>query len=279
MKNTIEIQPAALTLNNKVVMPQIGLGVLKAQANGEVEAAVLSALQAGYRKIDTAAAYRNESGVGRAIQQSQIPREEIFLTTKVWNTDQGYDNTLKAFDSSLERLQTDYVDLYLVHWPVAGKYKDTYRALEKLHRDGRAKAIGVSNFQIHHLKDLLAHSQIVPAINQIELHPYLQQDELIAFAQQNDIQIEAWRPIMMGHVLNISELVHIGSKYGKSAVQVSLRWLAQRQVSIIPKSVNPQRIAENFDIFDFELTAAEMESISLLNQNTRLGPDPDNFNF
>ncbi|NRB50005.1 MAG: aldo/keto reductase [Saprospiraceae bacterium] len=279
MQNSIEIQPATLTLNNQVTMPQIGLGVLKAQANGEVEAAVLSALQSGYRKIDTAAAYRNESGVGRAILQSQIPREEIFLTTKVWNTDQGYDKTLSAFEQSLERLQTDYVDLYLVHWPVAGKYKDTYRALEKIYREGRAKAIGVSNFQIHHLEDLLAHSQIVPAVNQIELHPHLQQDELIAFAQQNRIQIEAWRPIMMGQVLSIPELVQIGEKHGKSAVQITLRWLLQRKVSIIPKSVHPQRIADNFDVFDFELSREEMKSISALNENRRLGPDPDNFNF
>ena len=279
MQNSIEIQPATLTLNNQVTMPQIGLGVLKAQANGEVEAAVLSALQSGYRKIDTAAAYRNESGVGRDILQSQITREEIFLTTKVWNTDQGYDKTLSAFEQSLERLQTDYVDLYLVHWPVAGKYKDTYRALEKIYREGRAKAIGVSNFQIHHLEDLLAHSQIVPAVNQIELHPHLQQDELIAFAQQNRIQIEAWRPIMMGQVLSIPELVQIGEKHGKSAVQITLRWLLQRKVSIIPKSVHPQRIADNFDVFDFELSREEMKSISALNENRRLGPDPDNFNF
>ncbi|MGB0524486.1 MAG: aldo/keto reductase [Flammeovirgaceae bacterium] len=279
MRNSNLIQQSIVTLNNNVEMPQVGLGVLKAKDNGEVEQAILSALTAGYRKIDTAAAYKNEAGVGKAIKRSHVAREEVFLTTKVWNSDHGYDNTLVAFERSLNQLQTDYVDLYLVHWPVEGKYIGTYKALEKIYKDGRAKAIGVSNFQIHHLEELMEHSQIVPAVNQIELHPHLQQDELIAFAKQHRIQIEAWRPIMMGQVVNVPELIKIGEKYGKSAVQVTLRWLMQRGVSIIPKSVNPKRITENFNVFDFALTEGEMESIKVLNRNKRMGPDPDNFNF
>lgn len=271
--------PPTLILNNQLEMPQLGLGVLKAQEGGEVERAVLAALATGYRKIDTAAAYRNEAGVGRALRQSDIPRSDIFLTTKVWNSDQGYEQTLRAFDQSLERLQTDYIDLYLVHWPVAGRYLDTYRALEKIYADGRAKAIGVSNFQVHHLQDLLAHTDIVPTVNQVEMHPHLQQAELLSFAQQHGIQLEAWRPIMMGEVLQLPALVAIGQRHGKSAVQVTLRWLLQKGISIIPKSANPQRIAQNFDLFDFSLSTDEMATVAQLDQERRLGPDPDNFNF
>lgn len=279
MQNSNLIQQSMMTLNNGVEMPQIGLGVLKAKDNGEVEAAILSALQTGYRKIDTATVYRNEAGVGRAIKQSNIDRDEIFLTTKVWNSDQGYDKTRYAFERSLKELQTDYVDLYLVHWPVEGKYKQTYQALEKIYKEGRAKAVGVSNFQIHHLKELMNNSELVPTVNQIELHPHLQQDALMHFANQNNIQIEAWRPIMMGQVLNIPQLLTLGEKYGKSAVQITLKWLIQKGVSVIPKSVNPQRIAENFNIFDFTLSKEDMIMIKSLNQDRRLGPDPDNFNF
>jgi len=279
MQHSALIPQTSLTLNNGKIMPQIGLGVLKAKDNGEVEAAISSALQTGYRKIDTATIYRNEAGVGRALKKSNIERGKIFLTTKVWNSDQGYDKTMYAFEHSLKDLQTDYVDLYLVHWPVGGKFKQTYKALEKIYSDGRAKAIGVSNFQIHHLKELMDSSEIIPTVNQIELHPHLQQEALTEFAHQHNIQIEAWRPIMMGQVLNIALLRELGEKYGKSPVQITLKWLIQRGISVIPKSVNPQRIAENFNIFDFMISEEDMTKIQSLNQDRRLGPDPDNFDF
>ncbi len=261
------------TLNNKLKMPAIGLGVLFAKNDGEVENAVTSALKTGYRKIDTASAYQNEHGVGKAIKESGIPREDIFLTTKVWNTEQGYDKTLLAFKQSLQRLQTAYIDLYLVHWPVRTKYKETYRAMEEIYASGKAKAIGVCNFNIAQLEDLMAYSAIIPALNQVEMHPHLSQKGLLDFANLHNIQLEAWRPIMMGDVLNIPELVEIGKKHGKSAVQISLRWLIQRGVAVIPKSVTPKRIVQNFEIFDFELTIEEMNIIEGLNQDRQLGED------
>ncbi len=266
-------QEEIFTLNNEVKMPSIGLGVLFAENNGEVENAVLSALQNGYRKIDTASAYGNEEGVGKGIKESDIERNEIFLTTKVWNTEQGYDKTLSSFEQSLERLQTDYVDLYLVHWPVKSKYKETYTALERLYSEGRAKAIGVCNFSIQQLEDLMEHTQIIPALNQVEMHPHLSQNELLEFSKKHHIQLEAWRPIMMGEVLKIPELVEIGKSHSKSAAQIALRWLIQRGVAAIPKSVNPKRIAENFGVYDFELRASQMETIETLNQNRTLGED------
>ncbi|MEL7247392.1 MAG: aldo/keto reductase [Bacteroidota bacterium] len=271
-------QIPSLSINNFTI-PALGLGVLKAQDGNEVEQAVAAALKAGYRLIDTASVYGNESGVGQAITNSSVNRNDIFLTTKVWNRDQGYDQTLRAFDESLERLKTDYVDLYLIHWPVAGKYVDTWRALERIHQEGRAKAIGVSNFQVHHLDHLLQTAKVQPVVNQIELHPHLQQVELRKYAAEHNILLEAWRPIMMGEVLQVPELLVIGRKYGKSAVQVTLRWLYQLDVISIPKSVNPERIATNADIFDFELSTEEMAIIARLDQGRRLGPDPDNFNF
>lgn len=254
-------------------MPSVGLGVLFAKNDGEVEQAVLSALQTGYRKIDTASAYGNEQGVGEGIKASNLERKEIFLTTKVWNTEQGYDKTLTSFEQSLARLQTEYVDLYLIHWPVKHKYKETYRALQSLYAEGRVKAIGVCNFSIQQLEDLMEHAEVVPALNQVEMHPHCSQNELLEFSQQYAIQLEAWRPIMMGEVLDIPELVEIGKSHSKTAVQVALRWLIQRGVAVIPKSVTPKRIAENFDIYDFELNTHQMDSIEQLNQNRRLGED------
>ena len=261
------------TLNNGLTMPALGLGVLFAKNDGEVEGAVKAALQTGYRKIDTASAYQNERGVGKGMRESGLTREEVFLTTKVWNTEQGYDQTLRSFEQSLKTLQTDYVDLYLIHWPVKSKYKDTYRAMEQLHASGQAKAIGVCNFSISQLEDLMENSSIIPAVNQVEMHPHLSQNELIRFAQTHKIQLEAWRPIMMGEVLKIPELVAIGQAHHKSAVQVALRWLIQRGVAVIPKSVTPIRIEQNFDIFDFELSPEEMAIIEGLNQNRNLGED------
>ncbi|MCG8390570.1 MAG: aldo/keto reductase [Cytophagales bacterium] len=272
-------QQKSVTLSNGEIIPQVGLGVLKAQNGLEVENAVITALENGYRLIDTAAAYRNEDGVGRAIKRSGVPREDIFLTTKVWNSDQGYEETLAAFERSLKLLQTDYVDLYLVHWPVAGKYKETWRALEKLYKEGKAKAIGVSNFQIHHLQDLMATAEIKPMVNQVEMHPYLQQKELQEFSKLHHIQLQAWRPIMMGEVNHLPAIRSIAEKLGKSPVQVTLRWLVQKEVIVIPKSVKPNRIKDNIDIFDFELSPGDMAAIEALDQGKRLGPDPDNFNF
>ncbi|WP_299488860.1 aldo/keto reductase [uncultured Allomuricauda sp.] len=261
------------TLNNAVPMPKIGLGVLFAKNDNEVETAVISALQAGYRKIDTASAYQNEEGVGSGIAKSSVSRSEVFLTTKVWNTEQGYDKTLIAFEQSLAKLQTDYIDLYLIHWPVKSKYKETYKAMESIYKSGRAKAIGVCNFDISQLEDLMEHSDIVPAMNQVEMHPHLSQNELINFSKKYDIQLEAWRPIMMGEVLQIPELTQIGTQHNKSAVQIALRWLVQRGIAVIPKSVTPKRIQENFDILDFELSKKEMKIIEGLNKNRRLGED------
>ena len=269
----IETEREIFTLNNEIKMPSIGLGVLFAKNDGEVENAVISALKAGYRKIDTASAYQNELGVGRAIKESDVQRKEIFLSTKVWNSEQGYDQTLLAFEQSLKKLQTEYVDLYMIHWPLKSKYIETYRAMESIYASGRAKAIGVCNFSIDQLKKLMEHTEIIPAINQVEMHPHFSQCELLNFANSHHIQLEAWRPIMMGEVLNITELIEIGKVHGKSAVQITLRWLVQRGVSVIPKSVTPERIINNFEIFDFELTAQEMEAIEGLNQNRRLGED------
>ena len=260
-------------LNNTVKMPKIGLGVLFAKNDKEVENAVISALTAGYRKIDTASAYENEEGVGRAIQQSGLKRDQIFLTTKVWNTEQGYESTLAAMERSLNRLQTDYVDLYLIHWPVKSKYKETYRAMELIYKKGLAKAIGICNFSKNQLQNLMEHSEVIPAVNQVEVHPHHSQSELMDFTRQHGIQLEAWRPIMMGEVLKIPELVEIGKDYGKSAVQVALRWLVQRDIAVIPKSVTPKRIQDNLNIFDFTLSTQEMDIIGNLNQDRSLGED------
>lgn len=269
----------SVTLHNGIRMPYFGLGVFKMQDGAEVANAVKTALDIGYRSIDTAAVYRNESGVGKAVRESGINREDIFITTKVWNSDQGYDNAFSAFDKSLTELGLDYVDLYLIHWPVKGRYIDTWRALEELYESGKVKAIGVSNFLKHHLEDLLANCKIRPMVNQIEYHPYLTQPELIRFCLDNQIYPEAWSPLMQGHVTEVKLLNDIGDKYGKNAVQVVLRWDLQNGVITLPKSANPERIKSNAAIFDFELTEEEMDAINALNQGFRFGPDPDNFNF
>ena len=276
---TLAMKSPVVKLNNGLTMPQLGLGVLKAKEGGEVEKAVSYAIENGYTMIDTAAVYGNEAGVGRAIAQSKIPRENLFLVSKVWNSDQGYEKTLAAFELSLERLGTDYLDLYLIHWPVKGLYKDTWRALETLYKAGKVKAIGVSNFQKHHLEDLMMAAEIAPMVNQIEMHPLMQQKALLQYANDHQIQIEAWRPIMMGQVQLIPTLRTIAQRHEKSPAQIALRWLVQQGVVVIPKSVNPTRIDENADVFDFVLSEEEMAMIAQLDQNKRLGPDPDNFNF
>lgn len=265
-------------LNNGIAMPGLGLGVFKVGDGSPVVAAVKSALRAGYRAIDTAAVYGNEEGVGEALRETDVPREEIFVTSKVWNADQGYDATLKAFDASLERLGLSYLDLYLIHWPVAGKYVETWQAMTELYKEGRVRAIGVSNFHINHLKDILDSSDVVPAVNQIECHPLLNQKEIRDFCQMNNIVLEAWSPLMKGN-LNLPVLEELAKKYQKTPAQIVLRWHLQHGVVIIPKSVHDYRIRENAQIFDFSLTTADMDAIDQLNEGKRFGPDPDNFDF
>lgn len=266
------------TLHNGVKMPWLGLGVWRVSEGNDVENSVKAAIKAGYRSIDTAAIYKNEEGVGKAIKESGVPREELFITTKVWNSDQGYESTLAAFEESRRKLGVEYFDLYLIHWPVVGKYTETWKVLEKLYSDGLVRAIGVSNFKIHHLEDILADCQVKPMLNQVEYHPLLTQDELLTFCKKNEIQLEAWSPLMQGN-LDIPLLHELGKKYGKSPAQIVLRWDLQNGVVTIPKSITESRIIENSNVFDFELSSDDMERISGLNQNKRFGPDPDHIDF
>lgn len=265
-------------LNNGVRMPQLGFGVYKVP-DAEATDTVLTAFEAGYRSVDTATLYRNERGVGEAVAKSGLPREELFVTTKLWNTEHGYDAALRAFDVSLRELSLDYVDLYLIHWPVPSKdlYVDTWRALEKIASDGRARAIGVSNFQVPHLKRLMKETGVTPAVNQIELHPWLQQPELRAFHEENGIATEAWSPIARGGArLTGSEVIStVARKHGKTPAQVVLRWHVEMGHVVIPKSVTPARIAENIDVFDFELDEQDIAGFATLESGDRLGPHPD----
>jgi methylglyoxal/glyoxal reductase len=263
------------TLQNGVKMPWMGLGVFKVKEGEEVIQSVKAALKNGYIHIDTAAIYGNEEGVGQAIKESGVPRENLFITTKLWNTEQGYDTTLKAFETSMEKLGLDYLDLYLIHWPGKDKYKDTWRAFEKLYRDGRVRAIGVSNFLVHHLEDLLGTAEIKPMVNQVEFHPHLTQKDLQAFCKKEGIQLEAWSPLKQGQLLNDPTLTEIAQKYNKSVAQIILRWDLQNEVVTIPKSIKEQRIIENSNVFDFELTREDMERIDGMNQDSRAGSHPD----
>ena len=265
----------SVTLSNATRMPYLGLGVYQMEEGEEVYNAVSQAIANGYRLIDTAAAYDNEAGVGRAVRESPVARDEVFVTSKVWNTEQGFQNTLKAFDRSIRTMKFDYLDLYLIHWPVKGKYKDTWKALETLYTEGRIKAIGVSNFLTHHLEDLMADAKIYPMVNQVEFHPHLIQPDLLDFCRKNDIQVQAWSPLMRGKVKDEKTLKKIGEKYGKSPAQIVLRWDLQKNVTTIPKSSNPEHIRSNAEIFDFELSADEMKMIDKLDRNSRLGEHPD----
>lgn len=266
-------------LANGSFIPRLGLGVWQVKDGAEAVDSVKWALQAGYRLIDTAAAYKNEVSVGEGIRASGVPREEVFITTKLWNADQGYESTLKAFDESLNKLGLDYIDLYLIHWPVEGKYKDSWRAMEEIYKSGRAKAIGVSNFHEHHIETLLKDANIVPMVDQIEIHPTLTQEPLRKFLADHKIAAEAWSPLGQGKILGNSTLVEIGKRYNKTAAQVIIRWHLQNDIIVIPKSIHQDRIKQNFDVFDFELTKDDIKRISELNINERLGPDPDNFDF
>ncbi|ASQ97733.1 aldo/keto reductase [Streptomyces sp. 11-1-2] len=269
-----------ITLNNGVRMPQLGFGVWQVP-DDEAQVAVRTALDAGYRSIDTAAIYGNEEGTGKGLAASGIARDELFVTTKLWNGDQGYDSTLRAFDTSLAKLGLEYVDLYLIHWPLpeVDKYVDTWKAFEKIYSEGRAKAIGLSNFHAAHTQRLLSETSIIPVIDQIELHPQLQQAELRAFNARHDIATEAWSPLGQGKgLLEDPKLAAIAQKHGKSPAQVVLRWHLDLGNVVIPKSVTPSRIQENIDVFDFQLDSEDLSAIDSLEAGNRLGFDPETFN-
>ncbi|MFJ1548892.1 aldo/keto reductase [Streptomyces sp. NPDC088246] len=271
----------SITLNNGVEMPQLGFGVWQVP-DDEAAKAVATAIESGYRSIDTAAIYENEEGTGRAVAASGVAREELFVTTKLWNAEQGYDSTLRAFDTSLDKLGLDYVDLYLIHWPVPAKdaYIDTYKAFEKIYSEGRAKAIGVSNFLPEHLERLLGETSVVPVINQIELHPQLQQAESRALHAKHGIATEAWSPLGQGKgLLDVPTVVAIAQKHGRTPAQVVLRWHIQTGNVVIPKSVTPSRIVENLDVFGFELDSDDLAAFAALDEGKRLGPNPGEFNL
>jgi methylglyoxal/glyoxal reductase len=270
---------ATTTLNNGVKMPWLGIGVFKVEEGPELVDALKYAVKNGYRSIDTAAIYGNEEGVGQAIRESGIAREELFVTSKVWNVDLGYESTINAYETSLKKLGLEYLDLYLIHWPVEGKFKEAWRAMESLYKSGKVKAIGVSNFQVHHLEELMKDSEIIPMVNQVEYHPLLIQIEVREFCQKHRIQLEAWSPLMQGQLFDNPILIGIAAKYNKSVAQVIIRWDLQNGVITIPKSTKEHRIMENANVFDFELSKEDMIVIEGLNRNHRVGPDPDNFDF
>ena len=269
MNNQIRI-----TLNNGVEMPMLGFGTFKIPEGKVAIQSVKTALELGYRHIDTAAYYKNETSVGEGIRQSGVSRSEIFLTSKVWTSDYGYNNTLKAYDISLQRLGVEYLDLYLVHWYNA-KVKDTWQAIEKLYQEKRVRAIGVSNFHIHHLEALLTECEIKPMINQVEFHPRLLQSSLFEYCRKQQIQYEAYSPLMQGKVFNIPLLVEIAEKYKRTISQVVLRWNIQMGVVTIPKSIHPERMLENIKLFDFEISEEDMQAICSLDNGQRIGHNPD----
>ncbi len=278
MEKITDLQ-GTFTLNNGVKMPYFGLGVYLSEDGQEVINAVKWALDEGYRHIDTASIYKNEEGVGQGIAESTVDRENVFVVSKVWNSDQGYEHTLKAFNDSLNRLGFDYLDLYLIHWPVAGKYKETWRALEHLYHQKKVRAIGVSNFMQHHLEDLLKDAEVVPMVNQMEFHPFLVQQDLIDFCNEKGIQYEAWSPMMQGRVFKMEEFKQLADKYGKSIAQIVLRWNLQKGVITIPKSSKKERIIANAAIFDFELATEDIALLDAMHKGKRFGPDPNNFDF
>jgi len=283
MRNTDGQLPTSLSstvrLSNGVEIPLVGLGVFKSPPGKETEQAVRWALEIGYRHIDTAAFYQNEQDVARGLKASGVPREKVFITTKVWNTDQGYEPALKAFDRSRRALEVDVVDLYLVHWPVRGKFTDTWRALEKLLSDGKVRAVGVSNFLVHHLEELRASSSVAPVVNQVEFHPFLVQQELLDYDARTGIRHEAWSPLTRGRRLDAAAITAIARKHGRTPAQVVLRWDLQLGVVTIPKSVHRERILENSRLFDFELDADDMARLTALDEGARIGPNPDTISF
>ncbi|MGH3984122.1 MAG: aldo/keto reductase [Pseudonocardiaceae bacterium] len=270
-----------VTLNNGVRIPQLGFGVFQVPVE-QTAAVVSTALDVGYRSIDTAAAYQNEAGVGKAIASSGLARDEVFVTTKLWNADHGYDRALRAFDASARRLGLETVDLYLIHWPVpaADRYVETWKALEKLASDGRARAIGVSNFAVEHLRRLIDETATVSAVNQVELHPYFQQTDLRAEHAEHGIATEAWSPLGQGGaLLSDATITRLADQHGVTPAQVVLRWHLQLGNIVIPKSANPARMRQNLDVFGFELSAEDLSAIADLETGKRIGPDPATANF
>ncbi|MDP1396166.1 aldo/keto reductase [Lysinibacillus capsici] len=273
-----------VVLNNGLKMPLVGYGVFRVPEGDDLAEAVKTAIAKGYRSIDTAQVYRNEESVGRgiraAIEEGLVTREELFITSKVWNDGLSYEETLAAYDSSLEKIGLDYLDLYLVHWPgIDQNYIEVYKALEKIYQDGRVRSIGVSNFHVHHLESLLKETTVVPVINQIEFHPHLIQEEVRAYCKDKGIQVEAWSPLMNGSLLEEALIQELASKYGKTPAQIVLRYDVQHDVVTIPKTMTPARMTENLAVFDFTLTEQEMTQLDAMNDGLRCGPDPEKFNF
>ena len=267
------------SLHGKVDIPLLGFGVFKVADGDDVESAVATALDVGYRHIDTAAIYRNEDGVGRAIAASQIDRSDIFVTTKLWNSEQGYHSGFAAMDASLAKLGLDYVDLYLVHWPKPQFTRDTWRAMEEIRASGKARAIGVSNFLPGHLDQLLEHATVTPSINQIEFHPHLQSAGLVKYCDDHGIVVEAWSPLKAGQIIEDRTLAAIAAAHDVTVAQIVLRWMIERGIVVIPKSVTPTRIASNADLYGFELNETERAEINAMDRDERVGPDPANFDF
>jgi len=270
---------SSLKLNNGVALPLLGLGTYLAKDGDETYNAVRYAIDAGYKHIDTAEGYRNEGSVGKAIKDSGIKREDIFITTKLWNENQRQGTQYQAFEESLRQLGVDYIDLYLIHWPVKGKFVETWKVFERIYKEGKARAVGVSNFHVHHLEDVFAASDLVPAVNQVECHPWLTQVELADYCMKKGILFEPYSPLGAGQLINNEKLVSIAKKYDKTAAQLVLKWVLQRGFATIPKSVHKDRIIENSQIFDFTITDEDMAEIFKLNQNKRTCADPENFNF
>ena len=265
---------STVRLNNGIPMPLLGLGVYLMRSGRETYEAVRAALETGYRLVDTAAVYRNEVDSGRAVRDSGIPREEVFITTKLWNDDHGYDAAMRAFDASLRRLGTSFIDLYLIHFPVPDVRKESWRALEKILQSGRARSIGVSNYTIRHLKELLGQSGVVPAVDQVEFSPFLYQRDLLEFCRENGIQVEAYAPLTAGRRLHDPHITAIANRHGRTNAQVLLRWAVQHGLVVIPKSAHPDRIAENARIFDFELSSEEVTELDGLHDGFRSSWDP-----
>lgn len=265
---------STITLNNDVEMPRLGIGTWQIRDGRPVRRTLEWAFETNYRHVDTAAMYGNERGVGRAVRESEIPREEIFVTTKLWNDDHGYDNALRAFDKSLQRLGFDYVDLYLIHWPVSGLREETWRALEKIYNEGRVRAVGVSNYTIQHLEDLLQIAEVIPTVNQVEFHPWLYQKELLDYCNGHDIVLEAYSPLTKGERLDHPRLKKIAASYDKSPAQILIRWALQHDIVVIPKSSNPDHIRANADVFDFEISGEDMCRIDAFDENYHCTWDP-----